>query len=128
MQVDRLLGGADLTGLCPAFSREPGVFLGQGNAIISDDDAIQIPLLVDVDRFSGIHILSDECAVENSQLLGTRGPCRAVERCRSTLQLQFDGWVSSGTQGLTADHKAGIVSVKGTQDGADRCFTESVRP
>jgi hypothetical protein len=68
----------DFESLGSALSSKTGIFLGQPHAVITNDDAIKIALVVDVDHVTGMDVLGDKHAVEYSSGMGG-SPCGAIE-------------------------------------------------
>ena len=62
----------DFTRLCTGFSRQPSFRNSKAYTGVTDDNAIQVALLVDLNLITGMNILSSEDAVVDRQI-GIRG-------------------------------------------------------
>ena len=111
---------ADLACLCPAVYCKGSIFLGQLYAVIADDDAIEIPLVVNLDELPGVDILRYEHTIEDRDCRASGTPDRTVEADRAGVEQKFDGYVIDDAKRLPPENMRCVAHLQRAQHGADR--------
>ena len=127
MRLQTPAGRGDLAGFGAALRGKVRVFRRELYAILANDDAVQVPLLIDVDHLAGVDIFGDEHSVENRKVgFGCR-PARTVKTRRTGVQQKLDRGLVRAAKHPPSEDRRRVAGLKGTQYGANRRFAEPIR-
>jgi hypothetical protein len=126
MRVNRASSGCHFAGFGAALGGERRVFRGEAHIIVANDDAVEIALVLNVDHFTGMDVVSDELAVEDGDIGVGRVPDVAIEARHAGRREDFDSWRGRRPKGLAADDDRRVAGLQGPKDGTERRFAVSV--
>jgi len=111
MGLNRPLDRLDLAGFLPALRGKAGVFLRESNAFLTNDYAVKVAPVVDLDHFAGMDILGDEHSVEDGEGGIEGGPGRAVKARQPGGEQQLYGRRALNAKGCSAYNVGGITGL-----------------
>lgn len=86
VRVDSFGSPSDLGRLRAAVLSQPRVFLRQPDALLADNDAVEVSLLLNVDNIAGVDVFSDKHPVKDRDRGLGCCPGRAVETNRTGIE------------------------------------------
>ncbi len=127
MGLYRLGSGADLTRFCAARGGEFSVLGRQLHAVVADDHAVQVPLVLNVDNFAGMNIVGDEHAIEDGDRRPRRIPVHAVEADSAGVEQELDCRCLGRPERLAAKYVGRFPGLKRAEHGTDGRLAVAVR-
>src|SRR5207247_1534125 len=95
-------------------------------ALLTDDNSVEVPLLLMVYELAGVDVLVDEERIEHTELRNRRRPGRAVERGVRAFEPDVDLRSSGGPEGDAASDVVGVARPKRPKDIAEGCLTAAI--
>src|SRR5258708_14733769 len=103
MGLYRSGGGGDFGRFAPAPLRQVSFFLGQLDALVSDNDPVEVSLLLDVNNVARMNVFSDKNAVEDRYARPRRAPLRAVKADRAGVEQKLNRGVVRDAERFPAE-------------------------